>query len=169
MQNKNPKTQSAQPVTLDETVRRMQLEILHDVVAGHVPRTVGSFGELHDMRDANTYGGFCDDAVAGPLIAAFGGRSVDEALPVGLTDFMNAAQARVDTWLFNGALERESLPSGWSLADDQTQEAYDPWGYKSAKPLYLLKVREKGVPTLDLSVLQDGDSFIGVHGDVKLV
>lgn len=168
MKNTAPNAQAVPHVTLDETVSRMQRETLHDVVAGHVPRTLRSFGDLHDFRDANCYGGFCEDKISDPLIAAFGGRTADEALPDGFSDYMNTAQSRVDTWLFNGALERESLPPGWRAAGELTKEEFDPWGWQSESPLYELNVRANGVPSLGLMVLQEDAKFIGVHGGVKM-
>lgn len=89
---------------LETTITQMKEEILHDVRAGHVPRNCASFGELHDYRDANCYGGFCDDDVADELIEQFGGRDADEGMPDGMINFMNAAQGAIDQWIKEGGL-----------------------------------------------------------------
>ena len=146
---------TSQMAGLDETVRRMQREILHDVVAGIVPRTARSFAELGSSRDLSIYGGFSEMGSQGQLSEA-------------LTVHMQKAQDHVDVWLFYGGLEKEGLPPGWKPATDETKHQFDPWGYKSQDPVYELAVRSDGVPTLDLMVLQDGEKFIGVHGTVKM-
>lgn len=84
--------------TLEETVERMKTEIMFDMEDGQVPRTVRSFGELHEYVDANCYGGFCH-AVADRLIEHFGGRDSDEGMPQGMLDYINAAQDAIDAWL----------------------------------------------------------------------
>jgi hypothetical protein len=89
---------------LNETVQRMKDEILTDVRLGLVPVNVQSFAMLHDYRDANAYGGFCDDTVADLLIEHFGGRDSDEAMPDGFVAFMNSAQGMIDAWLTTGGL-----------------------------------------------------------------
>lgn len=141
--------------SLDDTVRRMQREILHDVVAGIVPRTARSFAELGSSRDLSVYGGFSEMRSQGQLSEA-------------LTVYMQKAQDHVDVWLFYGGLEKEGLPPGWKPASNETKYQFDPWGLKSQDPIYELAVRAEGVPTLDLMVLQDGEKFIGVHGTVKM-
>ncbi len=143
------------PVSLDDTVLRMQREILHDVVAGIVPRTARRFTELGNSRDLSVYGGFAEMGSQGPM-------------PEGLVEHMQKAQDHVDVWLFNGGLEKEGLPPGWKPATNATQYQFDPSGSKSQTPLYELAVRAEGFPTLDLMVLQDGEKFIGVHGVVKM-
>lgn len=51
---------AAQGVTTDNSVgaivERAKKEVLYDVNAGTVPRSVKSFSELHDYADANAYG-----------------------------------------------------------------------------------------------------------------
>ena len=84
--------------TLEETVNRMKAEIMFDMDHGEVPRTVKSFGELHDYVDANCYGGFCH-AIADRMIEHFGGRDSDEGMPQGMLDYINAAQDAIDAWL----------------------------------------------------------------------
>lgn len=84
---------------LEQTVALMKAEILRDMACGIVPLTVASFSELHDYVDANCYGGFCDDKVVDSLIAFFGGRDSNEAMPDGMMKFINDAQTAVDHWL----------------------------------------------------------------------
>lgn len=87
---------------LSGVIEDMKREILTDIEDGLVPETVASFSELHDYRDANCYGGFCDDRCADALIEAFGGRDENEGMPQGMLDFINAAQGAIDEWLKGG-------------------------------------------------------------------
>lgn len=99
---------------LEETVALMKDEIEHDVVCGFVPVQVTSFGDLHDYVDANEYGGFCDDKFSDELIAHFGGRDpVNEGMPDGMLDYINAAQTRIDAWLSAGGLEERIADRSW--------------------------------------------------------
>ncbi|MEI6619120.1 MAG: hypothetical protein WCO17_08350 [Betaproteobacteria bacterium] len=84
------------------TVAQMKLEILDDVRNGYVPISITHFGALHDHRDANCYGGFCDDDYADLLIAHFGGRDEQESMPQTMLDFINACQEEVNDWLADG-------------------------------------------------------------------
>lgn len=43
--------------TSEQLAEKMKFEILTDMQAGIVPRSVGNFSELHDYVDANCYGG----------------------------------------------------------------------------------------------------------------
>lgn len=90
--------------TLEETVTRMQAEVMTDIRAGIVDRRCKSFSDLHDYVDANCYGGFCDDALADALIAHFGGRDEHEGMPQGMLDYMNTAQNRIDLWIKEGGI-----------------------------------------------------------------
>lgn len=85
--------------TLEETVERMKREILDDIGAGRVPTTITCFADLDDHRDANAYGGFCDDAVFDALLEHFGGRDEDEGKPAGMDKYIDDAQAAVDAWI----------------------------------------------------------------------
>lgn len=164
----NAATTSA-PVGIDDTVRRMRREIIHDVIKGLVPRTVRTFGELHNHRDANGYGGFLDDAVTEPLIAFFGGRDTEGSLPDGFVDFMNKAQDRTSIWLFNGGLEKECLGPGWQLADEATHNALNKWSNEPYTSIYQLRLGgSDGLPSLDLTVLQEDDRFLAAHGTVLM-
>lgn len=89
---------------LENLIAQMKEEILDDVRRGFVPRNCASFGELHDYRDANCYGGLCDDDVADALIEQFGGRDEDEGMPDGMLNLINAAQDPVDEWIKQGGL-----------------------------------------------------------------
>lgn len=92
-------------ISLEMLVADMKSEILQDVKDGFVPSGVLSFSELHDYRDANCYGGLCEDTIADALIAQFGGCDEHEGMPQGMIDFINLAQAEIDTWIKSGALE----------------------------------------------------------------
>lgn len=85
-----------------EVVHLMKREILCDIHWKFLPESVSSFSELHDYRDANCYGGFCDDEFADKMIEVFGGRDEHEGMPQGLIDFINAAQDQIDQWLKGG-------------------------------------------------------------------
>lgn len=85
--------------TKEEIVEQMKAEILEDMEAGLVPTNVKSFSELHDHRDANCYGGFCEDEFADALIDHFGGRDEHEGMPQGMLDLINACQNEIDVWL----------------------------------------------------------------------
>lgn len=93
---------------LENLIAQMKEEILDDVrrgfVPGFVPRNCVSFGELHDYRDANCYGGLCDDEVFDALVEQFGGRDEDEGMPDGMLNLINAAQDAVDEWIKQGGL-----------------------------------------------------------------
>lgn len=85
--------------TKEEIVEQMKSEILEDMEAGLVPTNVKSFSELHDHRDANCYGGFCDDDFADAMIDYFGGRDEHEGMPQGMMDLINECQNEIDVWL----------------------------------------------------------------------
>ena len=61
-------------------------EVLADIAAGIVPRTVASFAELHDYVDANKYGGAFED----------GAHDCSDS------DYWNAVQNAVDAWIKDG-------------------------------------------------------------------
>ena len=85
--------------TLEATVERMIAEIISDMGSTHVPYIITDFSDLHDYVDANCYGGFCEDELAGALVDHFGGRDEHEGMPQGMIDYINEAQAAVDAWL----------------------------------------------------------------------
>jgi len=87
-----------------EVIAQMKDEIISDVMAGCVPADVGDFCTLHDYRDANCYGGFCDDEVADSMLDEFGGPDEDEGMPEGMLDFIAACQNEIDLWLRAGGL-----------------------------------------------------------------
>jgi len=87
-----------------ETVARMKAEILEDILQmvqdpAEVPK---SFSEMHDLVDANEYGGFCENNLCDAFIAFFGGRDEHEGMPDAYIAFMNDCQGDVDEWLKNG-------------------------------------------------------------------
>lgn len=90
--------------TLEETITRMKREIVQDVQSGRVPSHVQSFGHLHDFVDANEYGGLCTDEVADVLIANFGGRDKDDAMPDGMASYINDAQNAINGWIVAGGI-----------------------------------------------------------------
>jgi hypothetical protein len=134
----NPKSSPAVPAqvaspipTLNETVERMKREILLDVQAGLVPASVKSFSHLHDFRDGNCYGGFCEDALADALITHFGGRDQHEGMPQAMLDYINAAQDAINEWIAAdgiGAFEVQTgMVSGWEncwTLDDDIPERF---------------------------------------------
>lgn len=86
---------------LQATIQQMKTEIAADVATGLVPVTVASFGDLHDFRDANCYGGICDDSGIWDELRAF---YASHGLPDTSIDFFNAAQSAVDDWIKAGGL-----------------------------------------------------------------
>lgn len=91
--------------TIEETVARMKREILEEMDAGRIPRTVSSFSELHDYIDANELGGFCEEKLASDLCIHFGGydwwsdQYNEQGLPEGMMDYINECQSAIDLWL----------------------------------------------------------------------
>lgn len=86
-------------------VPRMKREILKDML--DQPKLlsferVRTFADLHDVVDANCYGGFCDDDTAELIIAACGGRDKFDDLPDAYVELMNRAQDAIDKWLRSG-------------------------------------------------------------------
>lgn len=59
-------TETRRPTDADvaDAIARGKREITEDILAGRVPATVTTFGELHDFVDANEYGGLCEE---GPI------------------------------------------------------------------------------------------------------
>ena len=88
--------------TIEETVARMKREILEEMDAGRIPRTVSSFSELHDYIDANELGGFCESAIFDALWVACGGlpdQSDEYGMPEEMMDYINECQSAIDLWL----------------------------------------------------------------------
>ena len=84
----------------------MKQEIMQDA-SGPWPRLVGctTFSQLHDIVDANEYGGFCEsDFPGGPAdIEDSGLAHADQFLEAQMR-FINAAQDAVHQWLLGGGL-----------------------------------------------------------------
>jgi hypothetical protein len=88
-------------ITPEAMAEKMKVEILADIQAGIVPRTVKSFSELHDYVDANCYGE--SEELLDELDAA-GPDSDDghtQALNT-LCDVMNPAMEIINQWLADG-------------------------------------------------------------------
>lgn len=73
--------------TLEQTIQRAKLEILKDVQNGVIPEDAADFAALHEHVDANGYGGAFEDVY-----------SVED------TDYWNAVQEALDTWIKGGGL-----------------------------------------------------------------
>lgn len=72
---------------LDTCFVRAQREILADLASGVLPADTDHFRDLHEVVDANAYGGLCDT-------------SVTENFNDGeLVEFGNELQARIHEWL----------------------------------------------------------------------
>lgn len=82
-------------IDVEISVARAKREILEDIAAGYVPRDVASFSELHDYRDANEYGGLCED---GDHFGAYAW-TLEETDPC---LFANKVQDAVDEWIKAG-------------------------------------------------------------------
>lgn len=92
-------TTTAVPLTQEQLVQNIKNEILIEMDAGIIPRTVSSFSELHDYIDANCLGGLCKDEVSNALAAKCGGLDRHGGMPQGMLDLINAAQDEVGKWL----------------------------------------------------------------------
>lgn len=152
------------PVTLQSTINRMKREIIQDVLEGHVPVACASFVSLHDHRDANSYGGFCDDQLSDSMIEHFGGRDKDEGMPDGFVNFINQAQEAVDTWLVNGGLATDCPPPGWSVINPADDDPFDLWGRHPYTSVYEKTIGGNGSPTCALTVLREGNGYRPAHG-----
>jgi hypothetical protein len=75
------------------TIAASKTEILGDIADGLVPVTVASFSELHDYRDANCYGGLCDDEWEYRDVFTFDDEGYARA---------NFIQDRLDDWIRAG-------------------------------------------------------------------
>jgi hypothetical protein len=90
-------------ITPEELAERMKAEILYDISAGVVPRSVKTFSELHDYVDANCYGG--SESLLDELDAAQ--PDTDEghgAALDALCDVMNPAMEIINRWLASGGV-----------------------------------------------------------------
>lgn len=85
-------------------------QIVRDALEGHfnkLDEPITYFGQLHDCRDANYYGGFCDDDKAQAMHWAFGDdrAEVDTETPEAYMDFANEVQNAFDGWIRSHGLE----------------------------------------------------------------
>lgn len=90
-------------VSFDARVKLAKTQILNDVAAGVIPRTVKSFSELHDYVDANDYADFTVDGVFDAMKDKYG---PDDAPDEGFVGFMNKVQTAVDEWIKSGELAK---------------------------------------------------------------
>lgn len=90
---------SVDSLRLAALVRDIQNDVLARMQAGQLPRSIRSFGQLGDHCDENCLGGICDDKKFNALVAAFGGRDVDDGMPQGMLDLINAARDKINHWL----------------------------------------------------------------------
>lgn len=139
---------------IEEVVARMTQEVMADVYNGRVPFDVKNFSELHDFVDANCYGGFCDDAIADPMIEAFGGRNPDGDMPDAAVAFFNEAQDRLSNWLVAGKLVRSVTEVGPAM----------PWIEMYAK---LLRKHKELLRTVDGILHVAGKGVLQAKGDIQ--
>ena len=152
--------------SLNETIERMQKEIIEDVIAGLVPIGCSSFSSLDDCRDANAYGGFCEDERFDALIIHFGGRDENEGMPEGMMSYISQARDATDTWLKAGGLETECPPPEWNYCVGN--DSFNPWGYKPFNELFDKNIGGNGYPTCGLTVLKEGSGYRAAHGSVVM-
>ena len=92
-------------ITSQELADRMIAEILYDVSAGVVPRSVKTFSELHEYVDANCYGG--SEKLLDEISVEF--PQTDEGHTAALNklvDVMNPAMEIVNEWLENNGIAK---------------------------------------------------------------
>lgn len=92
-------------ITPEEMAERMKTEILADITAGIVPRSVTTFSELHDYVDANCYGG--SESLLDELDAA--APDTDEGHTAALNalcDLMNPTMEIINDWLKSDGVAR---------------------------------------------------------------
>ncbi|TAL65757.1 MAG: hypothetical protein EPN79_11295 [Burkholderiaceae bacterium] len=91
-----------QAAFIETAIGRAKREILADIQSGITPATVRSFSELHNTRDANTYGGLCEPEVIAQAEAIFPRDSEDNPENLFSQEFLDAAnkiQDKVHLWL----------------------------------------------------------------------
>lgn len=91
---------STRETLIATTVERAKSEIVYDVAAGIVPRSVSSFSELHDYVDANEYGGAVRWPEDGPP------EGDDESYVTEHCKFWNAVQDQLHEWLASGVMRQ---------------------------------------------------------------
>lgn len=92
------------------TIALAKAQIVRDYLEGHfnkLEEPITYFGQLHDCRDANYYGGFCDDDKAEAMQWAFGvdRADADPETPDGYMDFANEVQNDLDLWIRSHGLD----------------------------------------------------------------
>jgi hypothetical protein len=155
------------PVTLEKTIERMKREIVEDVLTGHVPLNCATFGELHGYRDANEFGGFCEDGLADSMIRYFGGRDTEDGMPDGMLSYINQAQEAVNDWLAEGGLVNACPPPGWKPFYSDVDHL-NRSGLQDFDSVFEKRIGGHGFPTCDLTVLSDGHAYRAAHGSVVM-
>lgn len=156
------------PVTLEKTISRIKREIIADVLAGYVPVDCASFSSLHDYRDANTYGGLCDDEVFNSMIEHFGGRDKNEGMPDGFANYITLAQQGVNTWLQDGGLARDCPPPGWNAIDPAYDDLLNRHRRHPYFSVYEKTIGGNGYPICNLTVLREDDFYRPAHGSIVM-
>jgi len=86
-------------------------EVLDDVRHEIVPADVQDFASLDDFRDANTYGGFCDDH-------GFPEGWKDGHMTEEFITFIESCNASVNEWIMEGHLLKAAIAAGLYAAID---------------------------------------------------
>jgi hypothetical protein len=86
---------------LEVAIMRGKAQILADVRSGRVPKTVSSFGDLHDYVDANYYG----NAFDWPALPS---EIENDAYQQAHSDLWNGVQNSLSDWIVSGQM-REDL------------------------------------------------------------
>lgn len=82
---------------LESAVTIGKRQILKDIRCGTVPKSVGSFSELHDYVDANYYG----NAFEWPALP---NEDPDEVYVATMATFWNTVQDQLHSWILNSGL-----------------------------------------------------------------
>lgn len=94
-------------ITPEEMAERMKADILADIRAGIVPKSVKTFSELHDYVDANCYGG--SEALLDELDAEVADTDEGHTSALNaLCDLMNPAMEIINEWLASGGAFRDT-------------------------------------------------------------
>lgn len=85
-----------------ERLTLAQKQILADVKAGAVPRTIEGFYQLHDYVDANGYGWTTEEWADpnAPLVSDMDDKAAEE-----FTNFWNRIQDALNSWILAGELK----------------------------------------------------------------
>lgn len=152
---------------MEVCLTRAKREIIEDVKAGyHRPESIKEFGDLHDKRDANEYGGMCGDDMVAELQAVLPALPDDDDSDTFLTQrvmrFAEDLHNTVNQWIKDGGIQATLLlehlqaahPEGaFSLADrDEVgagEEYYTPADGEAAPPKIMVTVDSDGESIID--------------------